>query len=48
MPTNIVVKLLERVAALEARVEALMSYQKWQMALLSAIFMLAIGVLVKR
>ncbi len=47
MPNNIVTALIERVAKLEAKVESLLSYQRWQMALLSAIFMMALGALIK-
>lgn len=38
MPSNIVIKLIERVAKLEARVESLMAYQKVQIGLLVSIF----------
>jgi hypothetical protein len=37
MSTSIVNKLIEKVAKLEAKVESLFLYQKWQMALLSLI-----------
>jgi hypothetical protein len=47
MPNSIVTHLLERVATLEAKVESLLTYQKWTMALLSAVFMLALGAMVR-
>lgn len=48
MPSNIVMKLIERVAALEARVEALVTYQKYQIGLLIGIFSsLVVSYLVK-
>ena len=42
MPSDIVVKLIERIAKLEARMESLMSYQKWQVGLLTAILLMAV------
>jgi hypothetical protein len=42
MPSDIVVKLIDRISKLEARVENLMSYQKWQMGLLTAILLIAV------
>lgn len=42
MPSDIVVKLIDRIAKLEARVESLMSYQKWQVGLLTAILLMAV------
>lgn len=48
MPSDIVVKLMDRIAKLEARVENLMSYQKWQMGALAAILAAVIGGLVSR
>lgn len=47
MPSNIVAQLMRQVSALEARVEALMSYQRWQMGLLAAILLMGIARLVK-
>lgn len=47
MPSSIVTHLIERVAKLEERVANLLLYQKWSMALLSAVFLLVLGVLVK-
>lgn len=47
MPNSIVTHLLERVAKLEERVANLLLYQKWSMALLSAVFMLVLGALIK-
>lgn len=47
MPSSIVTHLIERVAKLEERVKSLVTYQKWSMALLSAVFLLLIGVVVK-
>jgi hypothetical protein len=43
MPTKLedVKKFFERIAVLEAKVEGLMTFQKWQMALLAAILLLA-------
>ncbi len=46
MPSNIVMRLMEQVASLEAKVESLMTYQKWTMALLSAIFVMSLGAIV--
>jgi hypothetical protein len=46
MPSNIVNNLIARIVALETRVESLLTYQKWQMGLLSAIFVMSIGALV--
>lgn len=45
MPTkfNDVKEFFERISTLEARVESLMDYQKWQMALLAAIFVAVIA-----
>ena len=40
MPTG--KKFFERLAVLETKVAALMTWQKWQMGLLAAILMLAI------
>ncbi len=42
MPSDIVVKLLERISKLEAKVENLMAYQKWQVGLLTAILLMAV------
>lgn len=42
MPSDIVVRLIDRISKLEARVENLMSYQKWQMGLLTAILLIAV------
>lgn len=47
MPNSIVTHLIERVARLEAQVASLLTYQKWSMGLLSAVFLLILGVLVK-
>ncbi len=41
MPSDIVVKLIDRISKLEARVESLMSYQRWQVGLLTAILLMA-------
>lgn len=35
-------KFFERIAILETQVESLMTFQKWQMGLLAAIFLLAV------
>ena len=42
MPSDIVVKLIERISKLEAKVENLMAYQKWQVGLLTAILLMAV------
>lgn len=42
MPSDIVIKLIDRIAKLEARVENLMSYQRWQVGLLTAILLIAV------
>lgn len=42
MPSSIVIDLIERVAKLEAKVGSLLTYQKWSMALLSAVFLAAL------
>lgn len=42
MPSDIVIKLIDRLSKLEAKVESLMNYQKWQVGLLTAIFLMAI------
>lgn len=42
MPSEIVVKLIERISKLETRVENLMSYQRWQVGLLTAILLMAV------
>lgn len=44
MPTNKqdVERFFERLAILETKVAALMTFQKWQMGLLAAILMLAV------
>lgn len=41
MPSDMVVRLIDRIAKLEARVESLMNYQKWQVGLLTAILLMA-------
>ncbi len=43
MPNKIedVKKFFERIAVLETKVEALMSYQKWQVGLLAALILMA-------
>lgn len=41
-------KFFERIAILEARVENLMDWQKWQMAILSIILIAAFKVLIGR
>ena len=43
MPNSIVIELIKKVAKLEERVESLMSYQKWQMGLLTAILLAVFG-----
>lgn len=48
MPNGIVIELIKKVAKLEARVENLFSYQKWQMGLLAAIFLAILGSWVTR
>ena len=48
MPSDIVTKLIDRISKLEARVENLMSYQKWQMGLLTAILLIAVKAWVAR
>lgn len=42
MPSDIVAKLIDRIAKMEARVESLMAYQKWQVGLLTAILLMAV------
>lgn len=44
MPSKLddVKKFFERIAVLEAKVEGLMTYQKWQMGLLAAILLIAV------
>ena len=42
MPSDIVLKLIEKVSKLEARVESLMSYQRWQVGLLAALILMAV------
>lgn len=42
MPSDIVVRLIDRIAKLEAKVESLMAYQKWQVGLLTAILLIAV------
>jgi hypothetical protein len=37
MPNSIVTELIRKVAKLEARIEVLFAYQKWQMTLLGLI-----------
>lgn len=48
MPNSIVTELIRKVAKLEARVENLFTYQKWQMGLLAAIFVTVLGAWVTR
>lgn len=49
MPSKLedVKRFFERIAILETKVESLMSYQKWQVGLLTAIFLLVISAFVK-
>ena len=49
MPTRLkdVQEFFERIATLEAKVEGLMTYQRWQMGLLAAILLLAVKAWVK-
>lgn len=49
MPTlaRDVKEFFERLTALEAKVEGLMAYQKWQMALLAALLLMLLKVVVK-
>ncbi len=44
MPTNKrdVEKFFERIAILETKVNSLMTFQKWQMAIVSAILLMAV------
>lgn len=42
MPNDIVLKMIDRLSKLEARVESLMSYQKWQVGLLTALLLIAV------
>lgn len=44
MPNKLedVKKFFERIAVLEAKVENLMTYQRWQMGLLAAILLMAV------
>jgi len=42
MPSDIVLKLIDRLSKLEERVESLMLYQKWQVGLLTAILLMAV------
>ncbi len=50
MPTKLkdVERFFERIASLEARVENLMSWQKWQMGILAVVLIAAVKVLVVR
>lgn len=48
MPSDIVIKLMEKVAKLEAQVDSLMSYQKWQVGLLTAILLMAVKAWMKK
>lgn len=47
MPSSIVIDLLERVAKLEAKVGSLLTYQKWSMGILSAVFLMALRVVMR-
>ena len=48
MPTGkIAIEFLERMAKLEARVESLMTWQKWQMGVLSGLVLIAIKAWIK-
>lgn len=47
MPSSIVIELIKKVAKLEARVESLFAYQKWQMGLLTAIFLVVLKLVLK-
>lgn len=48
MPNSIVTALLARVAVLEAKVESLIAYQRWQMGFLAAILAAVVGAWVAR
>lgn len=48
MPNSIVVELIRKVAVLQTKVESLVTYQKWQMGLLTAIFIIAFTALVRK
>lgn len=50
MPTKFrdVERFFERIASLEARVENLMNWQKWQMGILAMILLAALKLLVMR
>ncbi len=47
MPSSIVTRLIEEVATLKAQVASLLNYQKWTMALLSAMFVLLLGAVIR-
>lgn len=42
MPNDIVLEIIDRLSKLEARVESCMSYQKWQIGLLTALILMAV------
>ena len=42
MPSDIVIRLIERLSKLETKVESLMAYQRWQIGLLTAILLMAV------
>jgi hypothetical protein len=46
MPNSIITQLISRIVALEIRAESLITYQKWQMGLLAAIFVMSLGALI--
>lgn len=46
MPSDIVLKLIEKVSKLEERVQGLMVYQRWQVGLLTALILMAVKALV--
>lgn len=48
MPSELVIKLIERVAIVETKVKQLMSWQKLQTGLLVSIFLAVLGAWVSR
>lgn len=48
MPNNIVMDLIKRVIVLETKMKLLLSLQKWQMGLLTGIFLAVLGAWVTR
>lgn len=48
MPNSIVMDLIKRVIVLETKLKMLLDIQKWQLGLLTAIFMAVLGAWVTR